>query len=215
MRRRRVTSCTCAHGTQSETDWSTSPWLPTPTSRSVSALGARALACSGSWGRHLILGGCSPSPCLPCSPCPFFVSGPVSGCVSVSLCLVSCIPIDLSWDPCLCVSLCPSLSVSLTFSLWVSLCVPVLPCPSLSPWPCVCLHLCLPMSPCLSPRCHPVICWLHGLLHGHGPGGLVPVAVCGAAAVLGEPPPTGSAGQLRPGVGEPLPHPIPHRPHVT
>lgn len=78
MRRLRVTSCTCAHGTQSGTDWSTSPWLPTPTSRSVRACGrgvgrCRAvlqdcsptvgslpgtLPCSGSWCLPLILGVC-------------------------------------------------------------------------------------------------------------------------------------------------------------
>lgn len=93
-------------------------------------------------GLFWILGGCSPSPCLPCSPCPFFVSGPVSGCVSVSLCLVSCIPIDLSWDPCLCVSLCPSLTICVLDLL--SVC----PCPSMS----FSLSTVLCMSPSLSPH---------------------------------------------------------------
>ena len=62
-RRLRVTSCTCVPGTQSGTDWSTSPWLPTPTSRSVRARGGglgrcRAVLrdCSPPWGLSLGLG---------------------------------------------------------------------------------------------------------------------------------------------------------------
>lgn len=169
-RRPRVTSCTCVHGTRSVTDWSTSPWLPTPTSRSVRAprwgagSSAGLLACHGvsNGGSALFWilvsafdpGSLSFSESVSAHnglygpQCPFSVPGlilhdPVSG---------SLPPVFFGFSGCVSVpaSLCVLSLVSLSISLGVLVSVSVSPCLS----PCSCLSpghcFCVPVSVCVS-----------------------------------------------------------------
>lgn len=202
MRELRVISCTCVHGTLDVTVWSMSPWLPTHTSRSVRQACLRVSSLGLVWSLclHVTL-----ELFLALVYKRWFLGPPF--------------PFSVFWDPLFGlqtpffafrfsghVGLYFFLSRCLFYAdlFHVSVSVSLLLCPCLGFWlsRSSVILTCFPMSPCLFRRRHPIFCWFYRLLHGHGPGGLAPNAVCGAAAKVGESSPTRSPGQLWPGVGE-------------